>query len=290
MPEQEYLPSSLPPYDPEQGDEDSPPWADLPPVSSQGRHQARPEDEETAAPRRVPGGRAMRAAARRRRRWLIMLAVVVVLAGGVTAAVLLTGGGPSPASVTPNALITTFQPGELQRVPNACDSVPAATVAQYLPGKVKVAAPLPVNGSLESACNWTVDKAPVYRLLDLDMLAYAPSGLASGDGSATFAAIDAYAGTLQSLQSPAKKSFEPRATVSTLTGLGDEAFSATQVFHVGGAVTDVATVVVRFHNVIVTVTLDGLQHSNRGDYGPVSLSQLSSAAQAFAEAAEASLH
>jgi len=290
VPEQEYLPSSLPPYDPEQGDEDSPPWADLPPVSSQGRHQARPEDEETAAPRRVPGGRAMRAAARRRRRWLIMLAVVVVLAGGVTVAVLLAGSGPSPASVTPNALITTFQPGELQRVPNACDSVPAATVAQYLPGKVKVAAPLPVNGSLESACNWTVDKAPVYRVLDLDTLAYAPSGLASGDGSATFAAIDAYASTLQSLRSPAKKSFEPRATVSTLTGLGDEAFSATQVFHVGGAVTDVATVVVRFHNVIVTVTLDGLQHSNRGDYGPVSLSQLSSAAQAFAEAAEASLH
>jgi hypothetical protein len=290
VPEQEYLPSSLPPYDPEQGDEDSPPWADLPPVSSQGRHQARPADEETAAPRRVPGGRAMRAAARRRRRWFIMLGVVVVLAGGVTAAVLLTGSGPSPASVTPNALITTFQPGELQRVPNACDSVPAATVAQYLPGKVKVAAPLPVNGSLESACNWTVDKAPVYRLLDLDMLAYAPSGLASGDGSATFAAIDAYAGTLQSLRSPAKKSFEPRATVSTLTGFGDEAFSATQVFYVGGAVTDVATVVIRFHNVIVTVTLDGLQHSNRGDYGPVSLSQLSSAAQAFAEAAEASLH
>ena len=290
MPEQEYLPSSLPPYDPEQGDEDSPPWADLPPVSSQGRHQARPEDDETAAPRRVPGGRAMRAAARRRRRWLIMLAVVVVLAGGVTAAVLLTGSGPSPASVTPNALITTFQPGELQRVPNACDSVPAATVAQYLPGKVKVAAPLPVNGSLESACNWTVDKAPVYRVLDLDTLAYAPSGLASGDGSATFAAIDAYATTLQNLRSPAKKSFEPRATVRTLTGLGDEAFSATQVFYVGGAVTDVATVVIRFHNVIVTVTLDGLQHSNRGDYGPVSLSQLSSAAQAFAEAAEASLH
>jgi hypothetical protein len=290
VPEQEYLPSSLPPYDPEQGDEDSPPWADLPPVSSQGRHQARPEDEETAAPRRVPGGRAMRAAARRRRRWFIMLGVLVVLAGGVTAAVLLTGSGPSPASVTPNALITTFQPGELQRVPNACDSVPAATVAQYLPGKVKVAAPLPVNGALESACNWTVDKAPAYRLLDLDMLAYAPSGLASGDGSATFAAIDAYAGTLQSLRSPARKSFEPRATVSTLTGLGDEAFSATQVFYVGGAVTDVATVVIRFHNVIVTVTLDGLQHSNRGDYGPVSLSQLSSAAQAFAEAAEASLH
>jgi hypothetical protein len=288
VPEQEYLP--LPPYDPDRGDEDLPPWADLPPVL--GPRRPRPEDEAQApaAPRRVPGGRAMRAAARRRRRWFIMLGTLVVLAGGVTAVVLLTGGGSSPASVTPNALITTFQPGELQRVPDACDSVPAATVAQYLPGKVKVAAPLPVNGTLESDCNWTVDKAPVYRLLELDVLAYAPSGLASGDGSATFAAIDAYAGTLQGLRSPAKDSFEPRATVRTLTGLGDEAFSATQVFRVGGAITDVATVVIRFHNVIVTVALNGLQHSNRGDYGPVSQSQLSTAALAFAEAAEASLH
>jgi hypothetical protein len=199
VPEQEYLP----PYDPDLQGEDPPPWADLPPVN-QGRRRASADDEGGAPPRRVPGGRAMRAAARRRRRWFIMLGVLVVLAGGVTAGVLLTGGGPGPASVTPNALITTFQPGELQRVPNACDTVPAATVAQYLPGKAKQAAPLPVNGSLESACNWTVDQAPVYRLLELDILAYAPSGLASGDGSATFAAIDAYATTLQSLRSPAK--------------------------------------------------------------------------------------
>ena len=286
MPEQEYVPPYGPDLGPDLEGEDPPPWADLPPVHH-ARRRAGADDEP---PRRVPGGRAMRAAARRRRRWFIMLGVVVVLAGGVTAAVLLTGGGRTPASVTPNALITAFQPGELQRVPNACDSVPAATVAQYLPGKVKQAAPLPVNGALESACNWTVDKAPVYRLLELDVLAYAPSGLASGNGSATFAAIDAYATTLRSLRSPAKDSFEPTATVRTLAGLGDEAFSATQVFHVGGAVTDVATVVIRFHNVIVTATLNGLQHSNKGDYGPVSQSELSTAALAFAEAAEASLH
>ena len=43
-----------------------------------------------------------------------------------------------------------------------------------------------------------------------------------------------------------------------------------QVFHAGGAITDVATVLVRYHNVVVTVTLDGLEHSNRGSYGPVS--------------------
>ena len=71
--------------------------------------------------------------------------------------------------------------------------MPAATVQQYLPGKVKVASPLPVDGAAESACNWTIDQAPVYRLLELNLLAYAPNGLASGDGSATYAAIDAYA-------------------------------------------------------------------------------------------------
>jgi hypothetical protein len=63
-----------------------------------------------------------------------------------------------------------------------------------------------------------------------------------------------------------------------------------QVFHAGGAITDVATVLVRYHNVVVTVTLDGLEHSNRGSYGPVSQSALSAAALAFARAAEASLH
>ena len=62
------------------------------------------------------------------------------------------------------------------------------------------------------------------------------------------------------------------------------------MFRRGGAVTDVATVVLRYHNVIVTATLNGLEHSNRGTYGPVSLSQLASAVLAFAQAAEASLH
>jgi uncharacterized protein (DUF849 family) len=55
-------------------------------------------------------------------------------------------------------------------------------------------------------------------------------------------------------------------------------------------VTDVATVMVRYHNVVVTVTLNGLEHSNKGHYGPVSEAQLTAAAMAFARAAEASLH
>jgi hypothetical protein len=310
-------------------DEEPPPWANLPPVrparpaadypmgswpaagpppppgprqKEQVPRWAGPDGEtEDEAPRDRPrapggragrpaaGGRALRAAARRRRRWLIMIAGLVVVAGGVTAAVVVPGG-PAPAPVVPGGLITTFQPGELQTVPSACGTVPAATVQQYLPGKVKQASPLPIDGSAESACDWTIDRAPVYRLLELNLLAYAPSGLASGDGSATFAAIDAYTQTLQDLQDPPRHSADPRATVTTVGGLGNEAFSATQVFRRGGAVTDVATVVVRYHNVIVTATLNGLEHSNRGSYGPVSMSELSAAALAFAQAAEATLH
>jgi hypothetical protein len=256
--------------------------------------QPEPEDEaEEAAPPlrpREPGGRALRAAARRRRRWYYASGGVVVVVGAVLAVVLLTGSRPGPASVTPGELITTFQPGELRQVPNACHVVPAAAVAQYLPGTPKVASPLPVNGSAGSACNWTVDKPPLYRLMQVNLNAYAPNGLASGNGSATRAATDAYALALQDLQAPPKNSPSARATVQVLSGFGDQAFSALQVFHVGGAVTDVATVVVRYHNVVVTVTLNGLEHSNKGHYGPVSKPQLTAAAMAFARAAEASLH
>ena len=309
MPEQEYL--------------HPPPWANLSPVSparagerqpspgAAGADEAEPipqwagpdaqaEDEDQAPDGRAgrpaardqsrgSGGRARRAAARRRRRWLIMAAGLVVLAGGVTAAVVVPGGS-APAPVVPGGLITTFQPGELQTVPNACGTVPAPTVQQYMPGQAKQASPLPVGGTAESACNWTIDRAPVYRLLELNLLAYAPSGLASGDGSATQAAIDAYSQSLQSLQDPPKNSADPPAAVTPVNGLGNQAFSATQVFRRGGAVFDVTTVVVRYHNVIVRATLNGLEHSNRGTYGPVSMPQLSAAALAFAQAAEAALH
>jgi len=250
-----------------------------------------PGDKDVPRARlREPGRRALAAAARKRRRWVIMAGALVVVAGAVIATVLLAGGGPGPAAVTPGSLITTFQPGELRQVPNACQSVPAATVQQYLPGKVTQASPLPVDGAAESACNWTVDKPPVYRLMEVNLVAYAPNGLASGDGSATFAAMDAYATALQTTQHPPKDSPDPPATATLLSGLGDQASSALQVFREGGAVTDVATVMVRYHNVVVTVTLDGLDHSNRGSYGPVSGSALSAAALAFAQAAEATLH
>ena len=272
-------PARPPAAAPRQGDRD-PRWA--------GPDDAG-DEEVPPGPQRVQGGRARRAAARRRRRWYFLAGALAGLAAGVTVVVLVSSGGPAPPSVTPNALITTFQPGELQQVPNACESVPASTVQQYLPGKVKVASPLPIDGAAESACNWTIDRAPVYRLLELNLLAYAPNGLASGNGSATEAAIDAYETALQNTEKPPKDSPDPRAAVTLLSGFGNQAFSSLQVFREGGAVTDVATVIVRYHNVIVTVTVNGLQHANRGDYGPVSKSQLSAAALAFAQAAEARL-
>jgi hypothetical protein len=218
-----------------------------------------------------------------------MLGGLVVVVGAVVALVLLLSGSPAPAPVTPGSLVTSFQPGELRQVPNACGSVPGAVIQRYLPGKAKVSSPLPVSGLVQSSCNWTIDAPPVYRLLELTMLAYAPNGLASGNGSATEAAKDAYATALHSTQDPPKHSPAPAATVTTLTGLGDQAFSSMRVFRVGGAVTDVATVVARYHNVIVTVTLNGLQHSNKGSYGPVSKSDLAAAALAFAQAAETAL-
>jgi len=253
--------------------------------------QWRPDDGPVPPPRpRESGGRALRAAARRRRRWHYLGGAVVVVVGAVLAVVLLVGGRPGPAPVTPGALITTFQPGELRQVPNACHVVPAGTVRQYLPGTPKVAAPLSVDGSAASACNWTVDQPPLYRLMQVSLTAYAPNGLASGNGSATRAATDAYDQALQDLQTPPKGSPAAQATVRVLSGFGNQAFSALQVFHVGGAVTDVATVMVRYRNVVVAVTLNGLEHSNKGNYGPVSKTQLAAAAMAFAQAAVGSLH
>ena len=287
MPEQEFPPlrPAARAYRPDR--EAAPSWAEWDGPEADGDADLpRPSSREP----RVLGGRALRAAARRRRRWFVMSGGLAVVIGAVLAVVLLTRGGPAPASVTPNALITTFQPGELRQVPNACHVVPGGTIQQYLPGTPKVASPLPVNGSAESACNWTVDKPPLYRLMQLNLNAFAPNGLASGNGSATRAAIDAYALALHDMRTPPKGSPARKATVRVLSGFGTEAFSALQVYSVGGAVTDVATVMVRYRNVVVTVTLNGLAHSNRGNYGPVSPSQLTAAAMAFARAAEASLH
>lgn len=249
------------------------------------------DDEVPSGRPRALGARASRALLRRRRRSLLMAAAAVVVIATVISVVLLNQGGGQAANISSD-FITSFQPGELRSVPDACDIVPAATVQQYLPGQAARTASQPTNTVLTSgsACNWTVDHQPTYRILEVNLLAYAPNLLPAGNGSATSVATDAYDTQYQRFQTPPKDSVSGQATVTPLTGTGDAAFTAMQVFHVGGAVSDTATVVIRFRNVIVQAQLSGLVHANKGHYDPVSQAELSQGALAFAQAAYAALH
>jgi hypothetical protein len=248
--------------------------------------QPYPDPPTPQRPRR--SARLRRRGIRRRRllTWGIPAVVVVIVAVIV---VVLVVPGSKPASVTPGSLITTFQPGEIQKVPSACPSVPASTLSTYLPGKTKQAAPPALDGQLDSQCNWTLDQHPTYRLLQLDIRAETPDLLASGTGTATFAAIDAYAQAMQEKQDPAPNTGAPKGKVTVIKGLGTAAFTATQVYNVEGAVTDVATTVIRYKNVLITVVLNGLDKSNNGHYGPVSMNELAAGSQAAARDAFAKL-
>jgi len=221
---------------------------------------------------------------RKRRRLLIAAGATVALV--IAAVVYLMSGGPGAANLGFGSLVTNFLPGELQQVPDPCTTVPAATLNQYLPGTRKEAAP-PLNSGANTQCTWTLDSAPTYRVLEVQLQAYSPSALAQGNGSATFAAEDAYLSFENGYTSPGPKSGQPKATVTDLSGMPGgtqtSAFQATQVFNRGGAVTDVANVYVRYRNVIISVVVDGLDQSNGGKkYGPVSMSDLTTAANTVA--------
>ncbi|HTT54993.1 MAG TPA: hypothetical protein VMH35_26690 [Streptosporangiaceae bacterium] len=237
--------------------------------------------DEPAAPRPRPRGRRQAAArARRARRsmylWSSVVIVAAVLGGGLY---LLLGRG-SPAARQPGAMVTTFLPGEFQAAPNACTAVSAATLSQYLPGKRTIASPSSLDGGAASLCSWTLDARPLYRLLNVQVQAYAPNGLASGDGSATNAAIDGYAQALQQKTNPPKKTRLPKALITVLPDLGSKAFSALQKVRAGGVTTDQLTVLARDRNVLVTVVFEG--DSGRGGYTAPAVSQLTAGAVAAA--------
>jgi hypothetical protein len=222
---------------------------------------------------------------RNHRRLLVAGGAVVALV--IAVVVYLMSGGPGAANLGFGNFVTNFLPGELQQVPDPCATVPTTTLNQYLPGTRKQAAP-PLNSGANTQCTWTLDSAPTYRVLEVQLQAYSPSGLASGNGSATFAAEDAYQSFENGYTSPGPKSGQPKAKVADLSGMpgGSQtsAFQATQVFDRGGAVTDVANVYVRYRNVIVTVVVDGLDQSGGGKkYGPVSMSDLTTAANTVAK-------
>jgi hypothetical protein len=205
-----------------------------------------------------------------------VIAVAVLVGVGVW---FLLSGGAKPAAA-PNPLVTTFLPGEFRTVPNACTAVTASTLNQYLPGKRVVASPNSLDGGEASLCSWTLDHTPLYRLLNVQVQAYTPNGLASGDGSATFAAIDGYTAALRQKTSPPKATHLPKATIAAISGLGTKAFSALQITRSPGIKTDLITVVVRDRNVLLTAVLQG--NSGRGGYGTVSPAQLRAGAIAAA--------
>ena len=226
-------------------------------------------------------------AGRRRNRRRLLIAGTAVVALAIAATIYLFSGGPGAANLGFGNFVTSFLPGELQKVPDPCTTVPAATLQQYMPGTLKEAAP-PLNSGASTECTWTLDSAPTYRVLQVQLQAYSPSGLASGNGSATFAAEDAYQSFENGFTSPGPKSGQPKATVTDLSGMPGgtqtSAFQATQVFTRGGATTDVANVLVRYRNVIITVVVDGLDQASGGkNYGPVSMSDLTAEANALAK-------
>jgi hypothetical protein len=186
--------------------------------------------------------------------------------------------------------VRTLLPGEFRSVPDACTAVGAATLSQYVPG-----APRKVTHSIttsaQNQCTFTVDVTPVFRVLEVTAQQYLPFGLASGNGSATNNAIDNFALERQGLADPARKSRMPKALISNVAGLGQAAFSALQVFHVaGGDITDRVTVVVRDRNVVLIVSLQGLQsHKRSGGFGPVSVTALRAGSLAAARQAEAAV-
>ena len=238
-------------------------------------------DEGGWAP--APGSRSRKAAARSRRRsritWVwggAAVAVAVIVAG-----MLFLLGGSKPAPASHDGFVTTFQRGEFKTVPNACTTVTSATLGQYLPGKRRMVAPRSLDGSAQSLCNWTLDAPPLYRVLEVNVQAYAPSGLATGNGSATNAAGDAYQQALQAMRHPLRATHLPRATVTTLHGLGTAAFAAIQIVRARPDSTDLETVVARDHNVVITVVLQG-PHARSGRYHAAAQSELQSGAIAAA--------
>jgi hypothetical protein len=264
-----------PPARPPRDEDDTPSWAEPDSVEAFSERWHR---------RGLDSRDEQRAGRRNRRRLLIAAGVAVALAAGATAYLL--EGGPGAANLGFGSFVTNFLPGELQQVPNPCQTLPSATLNQYMPGTLKEAAP-PLNSGASTACTWTLDSAPTYRVLEVQLQAYSPSGLASGNGSATFAAEDAYESLENGFVKPGADSGQPKASVTDLSGMpgGSQtsAFQATQVYNRGGTTTDVANVLVRYRNVIITVVVDGLDQTSGGKkYGPVSMSDLTAEGRAAA--------
>lgn len=270
-------------FGPEDTDADLPPWAG-PTWSPGSRHRGAPADPYAGgyagqastraedgpdagpaeiaadAPRagsRMAGRRQGRAAAARQRksrrriyRWsAVGIAACVV---GAVIAVIATQSSPKP---TP--YVTSLLPGEFKSVPNACGSLSAAVLTQYMPGRRTTTNEL--SDTTQSQCSFTVDAKPVFRLLEVSAQAFQPFAAASGNGSASRNASDNLVVTKATLMKPPKRSLLSPAQITVLPNLGQQAFAASQREQASGIVSDVVTVVVLDRNVVITVMLSAQQ-------------------------------
>lgn len=278
-------------------DGDLPPWAGpsiypTGPGGSRLRPPAAEPDEPGQGDGGRPGGRQRRrgrgraAAARLRksRRRVYIWCGTAIAVAMIVAVVAVIHGLPKPAPHSD--FVTTLQAGEFRSVPSACGSVSPALLSQYLPGQSRKVTPSGTGGAA-SQCSFTVDAKPVFRVLQVTMEAYRPSGLAAGDGSATANANGTFLLTQQHLAHPGKKAPLPAAQMTQLTGLGGQAFSALQIIHASKTVTDLVTVLAIDHNVVVTVSLQA-QASGQG-FGPVSVAALRAGTLAVSRAVMAKI-
>ena len=265
-----------------------PAWAALT-AQPAGQRRRRPAaaGSEPAAGQDPAGGGRSRVSAGQKRRSKRRLATLI---GAAAALVVLVAGviwvlHPKQAAARNDGFVNRLQRGDLRSVPDACRVLSSATLSTDLGGVTSRRQIQPNAGSLLSQCSYTVDSPPVFRVLQVSLQAYQPSLLATGNGSADSGATDAWFTAQHQLADPLRKSRLPKAAITPLTGTGQAAFSALQVIRTGGDVNDLVTVVVRNRNALVTVSLQALDKSHRGHYGPVTVSQLQASALATARAA-----
>jgi hypothetical protein len=227
------------------------------------------------AARRPGRSRAAKTRRRRSRRRLVLwgsVGVVVVIIAGFVYYL----AQPTPQ---PKPYVTELLKGEYRQVPNACRVVSTSALSQYLGGTPSKGVQTQ-SGAANSECTYQLDRKPTFRVLNITVQACQPSLIAPGNGSATSYAMYTFARTKQALTRPPKHANEPPAKISTISGLGQDALSAVQVYRVGG-INDRVTVLVRFHNVLITAVIWA---TVSGGFGPVSMTQLGVDAQAAARA------
>jgi hypothetical protein len=173
--------------------------------------------------------------------------------------------------------VTSLQKGEFRGVPNACKVIGPSALTTYLAGRPSKSVQT-FGAAAKSECTFQFDAKPTFRELDVTMQAYTPSLIAPGNGSATSYAMYTFAQTKLVLAAPPKHTPEPPATITPVSGLGSEALSAVQLYRQGSR-TDRVIVLIRVHNVLITVSLWA---SVGGGFGPVSIPQLQSYALAAA--------